>query len=365
MKKSSALDAVFARAAAALGSAFDGVAASAQPFAAAVLARNARGKRVWFVCPDVKTQEHFAAELAAWHEGTRLFPELEIPEGSEALPDPETAAERLEILRALDDDSFVGPIVLHASQWEQDVPSAPSLSGALLKLRRGDVLDFREAADRLLASGYERTPQVTGRGQFAIRGGIFDVFSWQAPLPVRVELDDLTIDSIRTFDLDGQMSLSEVPDCEILAGKLNARLAPLAKYVRKADLVAGIGDEDAEASWKRAAAVQISEGGDGPALHPQPFADFGAGDLVLDTVRRDRFFRQLEDWKNDGWMIVLAAGSEGEMERFSELAAEHHFDADALTLLKIPIARGFTFPAARLAVLADAELFGRSASVRA
>ncbi len=365
MKKSSGIDAVFARAESVLGHAFDAVTASAQPFAAAVLVRRTRRRRVWFVCPDVRTQENFAAELAAWHEGARLFPELEIPAGSDALPDPETAAERLEILRALDDDSFLGPLVLHATQWDQDVPSAPSLSGALLKLRKGDEFDFREAADRLLASGYERAPQVTGRGQFAIRGGIFDVFSWQAPLPVRVELDDVMIDSIRTFDLDGQMSLSEVPDCEVLAGKLNARLAPLSKYVRKADLVVGIGDDDPEASWKRSAALQISEGGDGPVLHPQPFADFGAGDLVLDAVRRDRFFRQLEEWRNDGWMIVIAAGSEGEMERFGELAAEHHFDADALTLLKIPIARGFTFPSARLAVLADAELFGRSASVRA
>ncbi len=55
----------------------------------------------------------------------------------------------------------------------------------------------------------------------------------------------------------------------------------------------------------------------------------------------------------------------GEMERFRELASEHHFPAEALTFVRMPLAKGFVFPAARLAVLADAELFGRSASMRA
>ena len=62
--------------------------------------------------------------------------------------------------------------------------------------------------------------------------------------------------------------------------------------------------------------------------------------------------------------MALAAGSEGEIERFQELAQEHDFDVSGVKFLQIPITRGFVFPAARLAVLSDAELFGRSSSLR-
>ena len=54
----------------------------------------------------------------------------------------------------------------------------------------------------------------------------------------------------------------------------------------------------------------------------------------------------------------------GELERFRELAADEHFEVSSIKFLQAPISRGFVFPAARLAVLSDAELFGRSSSLR-
>lgn len=357
MKKSSAPESVFKRAEAALGSdwrrPFEAAAEAARPFLAALAVRAAKGRRVWVACEDVKTQENFAAELAAWLPVTRLFPELEIPAQGEVLPDPETAAERLELLRALAQPAFLGPIVVHEGQWEREVPSAETLSGAVLRFKKGDRIQLEDAAKKLTAAGYERATQVASRGQFAIRGGIFDVFSWQAAQPVRLELDDDVVDSIRAFDADTQVSVGERDVCEVLAGNLENRLRPLREYRRPGDLVIG---ED----------IVMSEGGqdDARAFYPQPFGDFGAGDLVLDSVKAERFFRQLLEWKKDGWMVALAAGSEGELERFQELASAHEFEAGEILFLPIPAARGFIYPAAKLAVLADAELFGRSAFMR-
>lgn len=366
MKKSSVSAKVFERAASVLkerlrvGPAFEAVADSAQPFLAALLARAHPGKRCWIVCPDVKAQENFAAELAAWWPGVRLFPELEIPATDEALPDPETAAERLELLRLLSEREFTGPLVIHASQWEAEVPSHQSLSGAVMRIAKGDTLDFNAAAAKLSAAGYERASQVANRGQFAIRGGIFDVYSWQAPLPLRLELDDETVDSIRAFDPHTQISVGERDSCDILAGNLSKRLAPLRDYFHKGDIIITVGELD------EIPGMVLSEGGEDneAAFFPQPFADFGAGDLVLDTVRREHFFKQLDEWKAAHWTIVVAASSEGEIERFQELAQDHHFDLAALTFLQLPVARGFVFPAAKLAVLSDAELFGRSSAMR-
>ncbi len=338
---------------------YDLVAEPAQPFVAAVVARFQK-KRIWIVCADVRAQEHFAAELTAWRPGARFFPPLE-DAGEGALSDPEVAAERMELLRELAHGEIVGPIVIHASQWEADVPSSASLKKSMFSLSKGMRLDPEELASRLAEAGYERSAQVGTRGQFAMRGGIVDVYSWQAPLPMRLEFDDDLLESIRPFSPDSQISTGESENCEILAGKSGQKLAPLSTYRQKGDIVVIVG----EASEGEGDII-ISEGGEfeGGQFFPQPFSDFGAGDLVLDAARRERFFRQLDEWREGGWTVVFAAASDGEIERFGEFAAEHHFEMEALVALSLPIARGFVFPAAKLAVLSDAELFGRAASMR-
>ncbi len=364
MKKFSECEAIFSRASAELGEKartfFGEVAEPAQPFVAAFIARTARARSVWIVCPDVRTQEDFAAELSAWCDGARLLPELELPVAAEALPDPEIAAERLEILGLLARGKSLGPLVVHAGQWNQEVPSQPALAGSLLTLAKGDTVALWQAIEKLASSGYERASQVATRGQFAVRGGIMDVFSWQASVPVRVELDDNVVDSIRKFDPDTQISISESNACEIYAGKLDATFVSLRSYLRTGDLIVDLAGSEESPHYRIS-----TEGGDGTTtFFPQLLGEFDAGDLVLDAVRRDRLFGQIKEWNEADWLVALAAGSEGEIERFQELAQEHDFDVSGVKFLQIPITRGFVFPAARLAVLSDAELFGRSSSLR-
>lgn len=340
---------------------WEGIPIIAQPFVAALLARRHAGRRLWIVCEDIRRQESFATELAAWHPGTRIFPEIEFSPDDEILPDPESMSDRLDLLQSLTGSEFLGPLVIHAEQWSHEVPTVSTLGSAALVLEQGGRLDLDEAVQRLTESGYERSPQVGTRGQFAIRGGIVDIYSWQASLPYRLELDDDVIESIREFHPDTQVSVTTRDRCEILAGNLKKRLCPLAEYRRKEDLVIELGPATVKGS------IHLGEEGDAgeEAFFPQPFSQFEAGDLVLDAVRRERFFRQLEEWKAAGWLIALGAGSEGEVDRFQELAREERYDIDGLVCAYLPIAHGFILPAARLAVLSDAELFGRNAAMRA
>ena len=117
MKKSSASEAIFVRASAALDvesrRCFGEVDEAAQPFVSALVARAAAGGRVWIVCSDVRAQEDFAAELMAWLPEARLMPDMETPIWEDALTDPDTSAERLEILGLLAQEKSTGPIVIH------------------------------------------------------------------------------------------------------------------------------------------------------------------------------------------------------------------------------------------------------------
>ncbi len=84
-----------------------------------------------------------------------------------------------------------------------------------LCLKSGDIIDADELCAKLNAGGYRRTSVVEGTGQFSRRGSIIDVFCPVGKYPVRIELFDDEIDSIREFDKDSQLSLKTVEQCLI------------------------------------------------------------------------------------------------------------------------------------------------------
>ncbi len=80
----------------------------------------------------------------------------------------------------------------------------------ILTVRPGEVLDLEEWKRRLTALGYERMAQVDGMGQFSVRGGILDVFPLTEELPIRIELWDDEVDSVRSFDPESQRSVESL-----------------------------------------------------------------------------------------------------------------------------------------------------------
>ena len=338
------------------------VAEPAQPFVAALLARRLSG-RVWIVCADVRSQEDFATEMAAWCPRVRLFPELEIPT-EDALPDPETASERLELLRALSRSGGDEVVVIYRAQWESRVPAKSVLAREVFTLKSRQEIAMEKIVARLEKAGYESAPQVTARGQFAKRGGILDVFSWQAAQPVRIEWFDQQIDSLREFDLDSQGSIGAVEKMEILVAKRGGEEAVLRDFREDTDILIEVEPEETPEGIFLGSGVIATQAAVIP-FFPLPFAGFGAGDLILDEAKRGRFFDQLREWSAGGWQMAFACNNEGEGERFRELAADFDFDASGLKFLPIPATRGFICPQAKLVLLSDAEILGRSASQRA
>ncbi len=361
------------------------VSEQAWPFLGAVVARKLGGsKRVWFVCRDVRSQEEFASELGSWINQAILFPDLELPAAGLGLPDPETASERLSVLGRVSHDELLAPIITNA-HWDDKVPSRGDLTGGMLNLPKGWKGSPGALVMQLTDAGYERASQVIRRGEFALRGGILDLFSWQQAMPCRLEFDEERIVSVREFDIDTQTSVGEIDVCEIQTGDTEKPSVILLDYVQTGDLVVEIGwespDKESESrdiaypSGIRRVRISSAPRFENPStagdallsFDPIPFAAFGAGDFIVDEARRGEFFRQLEEWKGEGWHLVLFSSTEGEGERFRELARASSRDSDDS---KEPetrlgtISRGFCFSRAKLVILSDAELFGRSASQR-
>ena len=117
-----------------------------------------------------------------------------------------------------------------------------------LKLRVGDELPLEEVVAHLESIGYERREPVEMVGEYSVRGGILDVFSPEAPKPVRLDLFGDQVESIRRFDVESQRSVLKVEDCTLL---------PLTEYQKSRALLVELGELMREAGipWPRPAAA--------------------------------------------------------------------------------------------------------------
>ncbi|MCF7732674.1 MAG: transcription-repair coupling factor [Akkermansiaceae bacterium] len=325
-----------------------------------VRAAAAHGKhRLWLVCDMPRHRERLAAELELWGVTALILPDAPPRAEDETIADPESAAEWFAVLETLARADRCC-VLCGSEAFATTAPLPATLRATHSQLKPGTALDPSVLTAELTTNGFERAPIVTGRGQFALRGGILDVFAWQAPRPLRLEFFDTELESIREFDLDSQASTTKLATAELLLAEPAAD-ATVADYRRPGDLLVSLGAEVPRPDVRileDAAEVNIEEDFT-LATFGSPFGTFEAGDFILEESRRDRFFRQLNEWKNDGWNVAIVFGGKGEEERFAELAGGDLQRDLGLTPVTGELMAGFTVPVLKLAVLSSAELFGR------
>jgi transcription-repair coupling factor (superfamily II helicase) len=159
--------------------------------------------------------DHLVRDVHAFlgHDGAEVFPAWEVLPGERLSPSVETMGRRLHVLARLQrGERFV---IATTAQGATQLVARPPSATDLLILEQGDSLDVEDASERLVAMGYERNYLVERRGEFAIRGGIFDVFPPSSERPVRAELWGDEITSLRHFALATQRSLDDMERVEI------------------------------------------------------------------------------------------------------------------------------------------------------
>ncbi len=93
------------------------------------------------------------------------------------------------------------------------------LAGTTFHFRQKSKLDEARLKAQLTLAGYQHVSQVVSPGEYAVRGGLIDLFPMGSPVPYRVDLFGDEVDSIRTFDPDSQRSLYPVPEVRLLPGR--------------------------------------------------------------------------------------------------------------------------------------------------
>lgn len=190
------------------------------------------------------------------------------------------------------------PTVILAGE-DDDLEAVEQILGSILvfTLKKGDEYDQKEIIEALVESEYTRVPFVETEGEFAVRGGIVDIFPFGEELPIRLEFWGDEIDSIRIFDPISQRSIKEV---EKFA--LNLRF------------------DEGESEKLREIAEEGNLSGE---IEVEPISGFKG--------RIDLLERELQSRISDNWRVIFVASDRGKVERFADLFPEVEYDVGHLS----------------------------------
>jgi len=217
------------------------VAEPARPFLTALLARKL-SRPLLIVTDGLKSQEAWELSLIAFGTEPQFYPAWEsLPHAG--LPSADVIADRLRVLKRLSEKMWEPPqrgdsagrnakvpptfqtgqdpslhlpiIVASVQSLLQRTFSPRAFRSLLLELRTEQEMEMDSLAGKLVRLGYAREAQVQERGQFAVRGGILDLFPLDEPTPLRLEFFGDSIDSMRRFDVATQVSAGRVESCVI------------------------------------------------------------------------------------------------------------------------------------------------------
>ncbi|WP_332697253.1 transcription-repair coupling factor [Halalkalibacter lacteus] len=142
-------------------------------------------------------------------EEVLLYPVNELISAEIAIASPEMKAQRIDVLNKLV-QSFQGIVIAPLAGVRRQLPPVRVWEDCQVQLEVGmDIGDINQLIEKLIVTGFQRVDMVSSPGEVSVRGGIIDLYPLTESDPIRIELFDTEIDSIRTFQVDNQRSKEE------------------------------------------------------------------------------------------------------------------------------------------------------------
>ncbi|WP_448251037.1 transcription-repair coupling factor [Ottowia oryzae] len=183
--------------------------------------RAAEAKRLTaIVTADAVDARRLQDELAFFAPALRvvMFPDWETLPYDTFSPHQDLISERLATLWAIRQGQ-ADVVLIPATTALYRLAPPSFLAGTTFHFKQGQKLDEAALKSQLTLAGYAHVTQVVSPGEYAVRGGLIDLFPMGSAVPYRVDLFDDEIDSIRAFDPDTQRSLYPVPEVRLLPGR--------------------------------------------------------------------------------------------------------------------------------------------------
>ncbi len=364
----------------------------------AALAEDFPQRLVVVIAPGPSEAERWLADLSLLlGDRAALYPQREAL--GEEEPHLEIAGERMETVgKLLEGRARVLVTTVRATAERTGVPSA--VRALRLELRKGESRRLSWMVERLQEMGYQRRPSVRDVTQFAVRGGIVDVYGFGMAAPTRIEWWGEEVISIRYFDLDTQRSSSEIESVSLLprvapvvgdrgdhsSARGRQSILEILPFDALLVLDGGVRREEVEKFWVEAEhhlAVARRRGEEVPGREvlfldpgcwvellgrfPRIAVSDTAAELCFRVVSPDPIGRDLSRVTElaSRLPVLILCDNEGQVERLEELLAppgEPQRLSPNITLAIGALHGGFALP--DLVVLTDHEIFNRPRRLR-
>ena len=301
---------------------------------------------------------------------------------------------RTEVLNRWSSDKQLRVVVAYPEALAEKVASSEEVERQSLRIVKGSTVDYDGLAQRLRELGFQEVDYVYEPGQFALRGSIVDIYSYSNELPYRLDFFDDEIDSLRTFNVETQLSEQQVEEATVVAdmgntaesrislldyaddntllvvhnpGRLLERVTAIGQEVfSESSLLAGEGDAramdkvvDAEAFADRLRQLTVVgyTAGSAPADADKSVA-LGTAPQGIYHKNFDLIGRSFRDFIAEGYAIYILSDSAKQIERLRAIFDDRGDDI-SFQAVQGTIHEGFIDNRSRVCVFTDHQIFDR------
>ena len=309
-------------------------------------------------------------------------------------PDAPSEILRTEVLNKWHTDKSLTWVVSYPEALAERVSPREKVQNSTITLKQGGVADMTEIAKKLMSFGFSEQDYVYEPGQFAVRGSILDVYSFSNELPYRIDFFGDDIESIRTFNVETQLSETGVDSVSIINGTATESINGVSflEYIDD-DTILVCRDKDwllqriaAIAEEKMSDSTLIAEEGDKDAMKKVVDAEdffkrfgkfrridfhYGEAKMSDDANLSFKFSPQaiyhknfniisdsFKDFLKNGYKIYILSDSEKQIERLKAIFEDRDDDIQFTPVTKT-IHEGFVDDELKMCVFTDHQIFDR------
>ena len=346
---------------------------------------------------------------------THLYPAKDLLFYQADLRSKELVSQRMEVIQAVAAGEEATVVTSFDAFMDSLLPKDVIVEKTV-RIANDSTLHLEEMQSRLVALGYDREVQIEAPGQFAVRGGILDVYPLTEELPIRIELWGDEVDSIRTFDVETQRSIENLEEVSICPAvefpqegekgvsfldyfPKEETILFLDEPVRLIEKGQGVEEEFLEAQKKRVESGYEVTDAEVQLYHTEEIlkkmnAYSSVGFFALDMKCRgletkasfslqtksvnpynssfDMLTQDLKRLKRNGYRVVLLSGSRTRAKRLAEDLRDYNLSSyysDELDREVAPgeimtayghVAYGYEYPMLKFTVISETDIFGKT-----
>ena len=346
---------------------------------------------------------------------THLYPAKDLLFYQADLRSKELVSQRMEVIQAVAAGEKATVITSFDAFMDTLLPKDVIVEKTV-RIANDSTFHLEEMQSRLVALGYDREVQIEAPGQFAVRGGILDVYPLTEELPIRIELCGDEVDSIRTFDVETQRSIENLEEVSICPAvefpqegekgvsfldyfPMEETILFLDEPVRLIEKGQGVEEEFLEAQKKRVESGYEVTDAEVQLYHTEEIlrkmnAYSSVGFFALDMKCRgletkasfslqtksvnpynssfDMLTQDLKRLKRNGYRVVLLSGSRTRAKRLAEDLRDYNLSSyysDELDREVAPgeimtayghVAYGYEYPMLKFTVISETDIFGKT-----